>query len=103
MGVNYTRWPYYIPKFSIPRSSKIYQKWDFGFANIPSCNPSDTWLEVGEDSDKVVEVDHVLAFLHEVLPKNFVATFSGVNFSWKITFCKDFHGNFLKNFCGQQI
>jgi hypothetical protein len=35
----YSKWTENIQTFSVPRPSKIYQKWDFRFANIPSGNP----------------------------------------------------------------
>jgi hypothetical protein len=34
-----------IPRFSIPRSSKMYPNWDFWFENIPSGNPAAQWEE----------------------------------------------------------
>jgi hypothetical protein len=34
MAVKYTKWPYYIPIFSIARPSKIYPNWIFWFENL---------------------------------------------------------------------
>jgi hypothetical protein len=39
MPVKYSKWPKYIPSFSILRPQKIYPNWDFGFENKPSGNP----------------------------------------------------------------
>jgi hypothetical protein len=38
-GEIYSKFPWNIPTFSIPRSSKIYPNWDFWFENMPSGNP----------------------------------------------------------------
>jgi hypothetical protein len=40
MVVKYSKRPQNIQTLSIPRSSKIYPKRDFGFESIPSGNPS---------------------------------------------------------------
>jgi hypothetical protein len=39
MVVKYYKWPEYKTTFSIPRSFKIYQKWDFWSEMKHSCNP----------------------------------------------------------------
>jgi hypothetical protein len=38
-AVNYTKCPWNITAFSIPRPYKFYQNWDFWFENKPSGNP----------------------------------------------------------------
>jgi hypothetical protein len=39
MVVKYSKIPEYMTTFSIPRSSKIYPKWDFWSQKKPSGNP----------------------------------------------------------------
>jgi hypothetical protein len=39
MAVIYSKRPYNIPTYFIPRPSKIYRNLDFWFENIPSGNP----------------------------------------------------------------
>jgi hypothetical protein len=43
MDVKYSKWPYNIPIFSIPRPPKIYRNWDFWYENKPSGNPANRW------------------------------------------------------------
>jgi hypothetical protein len=38
MATKYNKLSQNIPIFSIPRPSKVYPKWDFGYENIPSGN-----------------------------------------------------------------
>jgi hypothetical protein len=39
------KWPLYLPKFSVPRTSQLYQIWDFGMQlYVPSGIPGDRSL-----------------------------------------------------------
>jgi hypothetical protein len=44
-----------ITTFSIPKSSKIYQNWDFCFENIPSGNPESVCMDSGTSARKSFE------------------------------------------------
>jgi hypothetical protein len=39
LAIIYSKWPWNIPTFPIPRPSKIYPNWDFWFENIQSGSP----------------------------------------------------------------
>jgi hypothetical protein len=64
MATKYNKLSQNIPIFSIPRPSKVYPKWDFGYENIPSGNSGQG---AGISLNKICP--YIDTYLEKILPR----------------------------------